>query len=373
MKEKSKFISPITNFDPVGNFLRQKLRITPVTFGLLIFVMNVIVDSWIGWQYDVFIKNPFPPAPPGILQDFMAITTDAVFMPIVCGLFLWAPGGTTTVFQHLLDAQILKNTDEYHQIINSQRSIYSNKWAFIGISFASIVFGIFQLGAYFNWFPWKTVGGYIDAVPQASYFRLPFWMIMFYTLAFVAFNVGVTIFTLRRLFKSAEIRILPLHPDKCGGLGAISKYTTTISIGVGTVGLLISAATIYEVLFGSLEKAIPVILGIIAYLILAPIFFFFPLGTAHDSMRKAKDEELLGIAQKYHLAYDNLKSSSEYSDAYEKEFKNLENIKMLYEVAEAFPVWPFDVHNLRRFLTIITTPVLPAIVSIFERMISQWL
>lgn len=365
-------ISKIQFYDPVGKFLRENIRFTPVTFGLFIFIMNVIVDSWIGWRYNIFIKHPFPPAPPGILQDFMAITTDAVFMPIICGLFLWAPVGTTTVFQHLLDAKILIDINKFDRIIKDQHSLFANKTPFILITITSIAFGILQLGAYLNWLPWKTVGGYIDAVPQAGFYRLPFWILMSYTLIFVAFYVGMTIATLRKLFKSSEIRILPLHPDKCGGLGAISKYTTTISIGIGTVGLLISAATLYEVLFGSLEQALPVVFGIVAYLLLAPVFFFFPLGTAHDSMRKAKDEELLGIAQKYHTAYDKLKSSSDYSKEYEKEFENLENLKKLYEVADAFPVWPFDIHNLRRFLTIITTPVLPAIISIIESLISQY-
>ena len=166
---------------------------------------------------------------------------------------------------------------------------------------------------------------------------------------------------------------MPLHPDKCGGLGSISKYTTTVSIVIGAIGIFLSAATIYEVVFGSFEKAVPVILGIFIYFIFSPLFFFLPLGTAHDSMHKAKEEELLDIAQKYQKSYDRIKSFSEYSEDYEEEFRNFENIKNFYEVANSFPVWPFDPQNLKRFFAIITTPVAPAIISIIETLISNWI
>ncbi len=364
-------ISQIENFDPFGKFLRHKLHFTPITFGIFVLITNLLVDSWIGWHFNIFSRNTIPP--PGILQDFMAIVADFVYMPIICGLYLWAPLGATRVFQQLIDARIFGRDNEFAGVVDDNRSIYSSRKIFFLIFLLALAFGILQLGAYNGWFIWKTVGGYLDAVPEASAYRFPFWILMIYAVSFSAFNVGVTINTLRRLFRSTEIQLLPLHPDKCGGLGAISQYTTRVGFGIGTIGLLMSAATIYEVVFGDLARAIPVILGIVIYLIAAPVFFFLPLGTAHDSMQRAKDEELLEIAQKFTRSYNSLKNTSKKQKNYDEELTNLENIKKLYEVADAFPVWPFDIQNLRRFMVVITTPVLPAIVSILEKYISQWL
>jgi hypothetical protein len=364
-------IPQIENCDPFGNFLHRKLRMAPLTFGIIVLTLDFIVDGYIGGHYHLFLKNPFPPPPPGILQDFMALVTDFIYLPLLCGLYLWAPLGTTQLFEKLLEVHIFSRAEDFTKVIDDKRKIYQSKAAFLFILTFALIMAVFQLGAYFDWFPWKTVGGYIDGLPEASYYRFPFWILLFYTLAYLAFNVGVTIYTLRTAFRSAEIEIFPLHPDKCGGLGAISKYTTVIAFGIGTIGLVLSAATIYEIVYGELARAYPVLLGIGAYLILAPLFFFLPLGTAHETMRKAKDEELLGISQKYAQTYKGLDITTRSLEEYDKEFANLERIKKLYEVADSFPVWPFDTRSLRRFMIIVTAPVLPAIISFIESYISQ--
>ena len=366
-------IPPIENFDPFRHFLKDKLKLTPVLFGLIILALNILVDGFIGLHYKVFLKVPFPPAPPGILQDFMALVTDGVYTPILCGLYLWAPIGSTQVFQRLIDDRIFKSSEKFKSVIDANRKIYASKIPFFIILAFSLFMSIIQLGAYFEWFPWKTVGGYIDWVPQASFYRFPFWVILFYTLPFAAFNVGVTIYTLRASLHAKDIHVIPLHPDKCGGLGSISKYTTVIGFGIGTIGLVLSAATVYEVMFGAFEKAVPVIVGVVAYLGFGPFFFFLPLGTAHSSMKKAKEDELLGIAQQFTRLYHELDLSKTQAspEEFNKKLANLENVKKLYEVVNAFPVWPFDVKSLSRFMTIIATPVLPAFIAIIEAVVSE--
>jgi hypothetical protein len=372
-------LPPVENFDPLRHLLLNKLRLTPLLFGLLILVLNILVDGFMGFYYGIFINPLFPavpPAarvPPGILQDFMALVTDGIYMPILCGLYLWAPAGSTLVFQRLIDSGVFKFPREFEAVIAPRRKIFRSKWPFFIILAFALVMGIMQMGAYLGWFPWRTVGGYIEWLPQGSYYRFFFWILLFYTLSYAAFNVGVTIITLRASFQSRDINIMPLHPDKCGGLGSISKYTTAIGLGISMIGLVLSAATVYEVMFGALAKAVPVIIGIVAYLALGPLFFFLPLGTAHGSMRKAKEEELLGIASQFTRLYRelDLKKPQTAPDEFGKKLENLENVKKLYEVVSAFPVWPFDVKSLSRFLTIIATPVLPALIAIMQVVIAE--
>lgn len=80
-----------------------------------------------------------------------------------------------------------------------------------------------------------------------------------------------------------QVGLLPLHPDGCGGLGSISQYTVKIAFAIGATGLVMSAATIYEIQHGTLQDAYPVIFGTVAYIFQAPLLFFWPLGTRFAS------------------------------------------------------------------------------------------
>ena len=89
-------------------------------------------------------------------------------------------------------------------------------------------------------------------------------------------------------------------------------------------------------------------------------------------MQEAKDAEVLRLARQFADVYEKVKESvSDRFDDHEKDMKKLENIKRLYQIAEEIPVWPFDIRSLRRFLTIVTTPLLPAIISLLSQLFSQ--
>jgi hypothetical protein len=369
MSKHAVSIPPITNYDPFGRFLTKRLRLTPLTFGLLVFVLDLVVDSWVAWRYDLFLTAS---RTPGLLQDYMALITDFVYTPVICGLYLWTTLGSTRVFQQLISHRAFKAESEFVSIVDKSRPLFSRRVVFYVILVLSLLFSFSQLGAYMGWLPWKTVGGYIDLQPSASFARAPFWVLMFYAFSHSAFNVGITIIVLRKAFDSTDIQLFPLHPDKCGGLGSISRYSNKIALGIGAIGLLISAATVYEVRQGTLFEAYPVVIGVMSYLVLAPLFFFLPLGTAHDAMQEAKDAELLRLAEKYTEAYGRVKKSVD-SDktGYEEDLKRLKSLKKLYQVVDAFPVWPFDIQSLRRFMTVVTTPLLPAIVSIISELVRK--
>ncbi len=366
MSKNKTNIEPITNYDPINLFLRNKLHLTPLTFGLTILVLDIIVDGWIGWYYKILNGNP------GILQDYMALVTDFLYAPIIGGLYLWSITGSTSVFQKLLDSGIFKSNESMISILEKKRVSYKKRSVFYVILAASLIFAYTQAGSHLGWVPWETVTGYIYQQPYAAYYRLPFWFLMFYNLSFSVYNIGLTIATLREIFRKTDIKILPLHPDKCGGLGGINHYTNRVAVGIGAVGLLISAAILIQIQQSSLIEAYPVIIGALLYPLLAPFFFFLPLGTAHDAMQDAKDEELLSLSDKFTKAYNLLKKNiSKEGSNYEKELEKLEGIQKLYNLADSFPVWPFDTNSLRKFITVVTTPLLPAIISILSEVIQN--
>lgn len=367
-------LDPITNSDPLRDAIKR-LKFTPLTFGILILILDLIVDGLMVAYFNHFhwpdnMLFTTSDKTYGLLEDYMAIITDFFYTPIIAGVYLWSINGSTEVFQRLLDSGIFVSKKELTKLINQYRLIFNNKYIFYVIAFASFAFSISQIAAYNKWVPWITVGGYIELWPPASYGRAPFWFLMFYSVLFSAYNVGVTIFILRKAFRSGNIQLAPLHPDNCGGLGAISNYSNKIALGIGSIGLIMSAATIMQLQLHRLQDTYPVLLGIAAYIIFAPLFFFLPLGTAHEAMREAKDAELLKLANRFRSLYNIITSTADKKKKkFNDELTRLENIKKLYSLADSFPVWPFDVQSLRRFLAVVTTPLLPAFISIIRKVL----
>ena len=56
-----------------------------------------------------------------------------------------------------------------------------------------------------------------------------------------------------------------------------------------------------------------------------------------------------------------------------EESAGLKELRQLYETTSQFPVWPFDTRSLWRFLTVVSVPVIPALASVIEKLITQTL
>lgn len=370
--EVSGQIPPIQSYDPFLKFITGVLKLGPLSFGVLVFLANVVVDLWLGFRYDVF----FAPAGvelPGLLQDFTAIVVDFVSIPVIAGLYVWTTQGATRLFRRLYQSTVFQDEQRFVENVDRSRPLFRSRLAFHLIWIVSVLYALSQLAAYMDWVPWETAQGYLYLQPVMSFWRTPFWLLNFYTLAYAAFNVAVTVVTLRRLFRTEKIKLLPLHPDKCGGLVSISQYSLKIGYAIASAGLVISAAALFELQQGSLREAYPIIVGVIAYIVLSPVFFFWPLGTAHSAMQEAKDAELLRLAQRYDRIYNRLKKEFDNLDDYDAEAEKLQHLKDLYAIAEDFPVWPFDISNLRRFFAVVTAPLVPALISILIDFIIAYL
>jgi hypothetical protein len=100
--------------------------------------------------------------------------------------------------------------------------------------------------------------------------------------------------------------------------------------------------------------------------------FFLPLATAHGAMRNAKDEELLELANAIEALSSQVKADAISGQGEpESEIKRIQLLNDLYAKAQKFPVWPYDFANLRRFSTVVTAPLLPALVSIASELLKR--
>lgn len=196
-----------------------------------------------------------------------------------------------------------------------------------------------------------------------------------YAIVMFIFYCLISIFWLRRLFTGFDVRIRPFHPDKAGGLSPLGNFTLRLSYLITASGLLLVAIPITRdyVMHGTLRLVLSqdIIVGIIAYLILAPIAFFAPLSVAHSSMNLAKSSLLLQIDENFQEEMTSLNELfTKKEQITQDKVNNFKALQTLYETAYKFPVWPFNTENMTRFTTTYLSPILLALVI---SILGKWL
>jgi hypothetical protein len=185
-----------------------------------------------------------------------------------------------------------------------------------------------------------------------------------YAICQIVARQTVTILGLLRVFRHFRVLSHPLHPDRCGGLRAINNYAVrfTYIIAVGGIGVgLISYVTVRRE--GALSIDTAVWVGV--YVVLALFCFFLPPWTAHSAMAEAKHGLLLDISREFQREYARTTAYMASGGGELKEsVDRIQSFQALYQLADTFPVWPFDTATLRRFAVTITAPLVPLLIEI---------
>jgi len=181
---------------------------------------------------------------------------------------------------------------------------------------------------------------------------------------------------LRKVFRTENISVRPLHPDKCGGLKHLLNYALRISYLMALFGLAIAVLTyatsqVWNTGTVSAEATniftFPTFwFGAVLYFTVTPASFFGTLWTAHRPMQEAKSRDLSQLSDvfdsKREAVREALNSKSGTSQLDDK-VESLKSVHELYRMIEAFSVWPFNMESLRWFFTVFTTPIFIAIIS----------
>lgn len=175
---------------------------------------------------------------------------------------------------------------------------------------------------------------------------------------YVTRSIVISLF-LRKLVASNPLRILPLHPDKCGGLrpvgrlGLRNQYTLTI-LGINIVLLLLiwRYAMKGEVPFGEIMIA-----GSAAYVILGPVIFMAPLLPFRAAMQHAKKEWTHEFARLVRVEIDRLRGQLTGNTVSQVDEKSIERLRQVGAAIDELPIWPFDPSTLRKFATAYVVPL----------------
>jgi hypothetical protein len=195
---------------------------------------------------------------------------------------------------------------------------------------------------------------------QLTSFIYLYCIILLYTVIIIYVGRCIVIsFFLRGLVAATPLRILPLHPDRCGGLrpvgrmGLRNQYTLTI-LGINIVLLLVVWTYLMPGATSLRDVLIP---GSVVYLILGPVIFMAPLLPFRAGMQYAKKEWTHEVARVVRFEIDRLRGQLAKNEIDKSDEESIERLRKVGAAIDELPIWPFDPGTLKRFATAYVVPV----------------
>lgn len=298
------------------------------------------------------------------LRDWNVMFMFLVSFPALAALTV----ADQSVLQHAL-AQVRR--DGVVTIDEPKRIALVAKWQkrFGWINIAAYIVAVFTGGTlvvlnYIAYSPgsvgyWITANGRLQ--PAGIVFL--YCVFAFYALIpiYVFRSVGISFF-LRDLVARAHIRIIPAHPDHCGGLrpvgylGLRNQYALTVfGLNVVLLAIISLAYLNVPVSLGALMIA-----AAVAYVLLGPLVFMGPLLPFRAGMLRTKTELMGDVARRLRVELDRLHDKLPDGPISREDEELIERLRKIGAVVDSLPVWPFDAGTLRKFLTAYVVPVLGA-------------
>ena len=206
---------------------------------------------------------------------------------------------------------------------------------------------------------WIATGGTL--LPVGYVYLACIWM--FYTMipVYVLRSLAIS-FLMRDVVAHAQLRILPLHPDHCGGLRPVGQLGLRNQYGLSVFGvnvvLLAAVSTIYLPVPASLYYMIAA--ASVAYVFVGPIVFMGPLLAFRGGMLRMKTELMSEVAQRLRRELTRIRAQITSGAISREDEELLDRLRKIGAVIDELPVWPFDASTLRRFLTAYVVPALGA-------------
>ena len=187
---------------------------------------------------------------------------------------------------------------------------------------------------------------------------------LFYMLVpiYVFRSIAVSLL-LRDIVANSQLRMLPFHPDRCGGLSPIGRLGLRNQYGLTMFGvnivLLVAISLIYlrvpSYLYGLIVAAI------VAYLLLGPLVFLGPLLPFRAGMLRTKCELMGEVAQRLRVELQRLRSQLKDGEITKQDEELIDRLRKVGAVIGELPVWPFDAGTLRKFLGAYVVPAASAV------------
>jgi hypothetical protein len=349
-------------FAPGNAFTSIKIYLTAAAFAFLPLFLGAALDSLLGGPSMV---TAVPPHRLPFLRDWNVLFMSLVSFP--CLLIL-----TVTDQDVLTLALKTVQSDGTITISDADKDRLAKRWRgyFRIINLAAQLAGLILGGtiAYFNYVAYspKDVGLWISDKDHLLGAGLIFvcFIFIFYAVVpvYVLRNIAISLL-FRDIVAHAQLHMLPMHPDKAGGLrpvgrlGLRNQYALTL-LGLNIV-LLVTVSWLYLEVSWWLNALIAA--AVLAYLILGPAVFISPLLPFRAAMLKSKSELMREVALRIRMELERLRAKLPSGQITDDEEKLIERLRKIGEVIDELPVWPFDAGTIRKFLAAYAIPILGSI------------
>jgi hypothetical protein len=168
---------------------------------------------------------------------------------------------------------------------------------------------------------------------------------------------------LRSIVRHAELHILPLHPDKAGGLQPIGHIALRNQYALTLLGINVALGLALTLLLSNRNNEM---IGLVAaaataYLILGPFVFVAPLLPFSEVMTKNKAQMMSEVALRMRAELDNIRLRFQSGAITAEDEQSIERLRKIGAVIDELPVWPFDAGTLRKFSTAYLIPILGSV------------
>jgi hypothetical protein len=172
----------------------------------------------------------------------------------------------------------------------------------IGQGLACFIGTVLAVANYLAYSP-PSVGFWIASGGKLRIIGYPFlWSIWtFYTLISIyAVRTIAVSFLLSDIVRVGDIRMLPFHPDRCGGLRPVGHLGLRNQYGLTVFGINILTLSIVTIMYFSVTRTLYslICLAVIAYVALGPVLFMGPLLPFRGGMLRSKSELMSEVAQR---------------------------------------------------------------------------
>ncbi|HKJ39855.1 MAG TPA: hypothetical protein VJ972_13840 [Anaerolineales bacterium] len=238
-------------------------------------------------------------------------------------------------------------------------------------SLIAIIVSLIAGGLYFNQYNGYATALWYNTKPVFVVLRTILVIIpTAYVTSFVIIRSITNTLVFRELLRNVNVN--PMHPDQAGGLFPLGQYALRSTYVIALAGVVAALAEYSLYTRGLLFTFHYFHIVILLYVIVAPLAFFAPLGTARNAMLNAKNQLLLKISKQFNEdfseAYKELEGSA---DALKSTIDKVEQLQRIQALTVSFPVWPFDVATLRRFSFTVSSPFLTIGFSILTDIIKD--
>lgn len=330
--------------DPLGRLIHDRLGIVSArTFywiATIVQVLDIVVLVTVALVSGKDLHSLYDEAS---LRTTLAVICYVVFAlgvsPVAWTFYVWFNRAPTILLSELSSLSIVHDVTpqaDAEAFRGAERLFHFRRWP---IASAAITAGMTAVVIVMH--AWK---------PPSLFIALPVWAVGWYMICMVASREIATILTLHLFFRRGRLTVNPVHPDGCGGLGALNRFAVRFTYLLAACGVgLILLAYIYAA--AKSGYFIDIVLASAAlYLVLAPVLFFATLGAAHGRMKESKQQLLEEIARRIQGGYDlvgaALRTGKE--PPYDR-VREIEELRALYDLAQRCPVWPFDARSLQQF------------------------